>query len=152
MTLSSNARRYHRGVERNVPGAALQRLPMTGPLHGDVGDDGERPRVEPLHAPLDSYRVVVVLDAGEQLTNEHVTRLYCALASLGAEADWRDGRLLACFQQPARSAEVAAWSVIDEVAALPDAVIERVETGLEAARLPELLLVRRTAADSARAA
>ena len=99
-----------------------------------------RLRVAPLDATTERFVVTASLQV-DALGNEETAQLYWAACGLGASvADIDDDRLIAHFVRYAPSVEVAAWTVVDEVRALPQARLIQVEAGRANQERPDLVL------------
>jgi hypothetical protein len=82
-----------------------------------------------LNAPRRPFVVTVVLRV-DGLAMEAAAHLYWAVRALDPfAADVGEHELIAHFERYAVSVEVAAWELIDEVRALPQARLARVEAG-----------------------
>lgn len=90
---------------------------------------GPHARVVALNAPHHRFNIAVVLRA-DGLTTEATAHLYWAVQALDPfAADVDEQGLIAHFVRYAATVDVAAWTLIDEVRALPQAVLAQVEAG-----------------------
>lgn len=97
-------------------------------------------RVAPLDATTERFVVTAILQVDE-LGNEETAQLYRAVCGLGPSvADIDDDRLIAHFVRYAPNVEVAAWTVVDEVRALPQVRLIQVEAGRVNRERPDLVL------------
>lgn len=101
---------------------------------------GLQERVVSLNAPPRRLIVTAVLRV-DGLAMEATAHLYwavCALDPFAADVDEQE--LVAHFVRYAASVEVAAWDVIDQVRALPQARLSQVEAGRPDKDRPDLVL------------
>ena len=92
--------------------------------------DGQPPlRVVALDTMPRRCIVTVVLDV-HGLGTEEAAQQYWAVRALSPLAvDVDDGELVAHFVRHAQSVEVAAWTLVDEIRALPQTRLSQVEAG-----------------------